>query len=445
MNKKSKRELTPSQILILSFLIIIAIGTLLLTLPAAKMPGEKAGPFTALFTATSAVSVTGLSIVDVSKTYSYFGKTIILILIQLGGLGIMTFSSIIMMLIGKKITYEEKKLIQEDLNQEALGGIIRFVRRLILIVVTIEAGGALLLFIAFVKYMSIKKAIYFAVFHSISAFCNAGFSLFSNGLEGFSGDVLINLTVSLLIILGGIGFAVINSYILFVKTRKKKFNLTSKLALKITTLLLISGTVLFFILESENPGTIGNLPFFEKVLASFFQSTTTRTAGFNTVPMGNMKPATVFLFLIFMMIGASPGSTGGGIKTTTFGVIFFYIVGIVRGRKDINISNRRISWEILNRAIVIFSISVSYTSIVILAMLAIEQRNYIEILFEAVSAFGTVGLSMGITADLSIYSQIIIIITMLIGRVGPLTFALAVGEKTKPMKYRYPKENILVG
>ncbi|TDT71788.1 trk system potassium uptake protein TrkH [Hypnocyclicus thermotrophus] len=441
---KIKSSMTPSEILILSFIIIITIGTILLSLPVAKLD-KSAGVFTALFTATSAVSVTGLSVVDISKTYSYFGKTVILILIQLGGLGIMTFSSILALLIGRKISYEEKKILKEDLNQEALGGIIRFVRKIIYIVLSIETIGAIFLFLSFIKIMPLKKAIYFSIFHSVSAFCNAGFSLFSTGLEGFYGDININLVISFLIILGGIGFAVIDSLIQYIRTKKAKFNLTSKLALIITGILIIVGSITFFIFERKNNLTIGNMSLFNKIIASFFQSVTTRTAGFNTVSMSNLKPATIFMMLIFMMIGASPGSTGGGIKTTTFGVLVFYIIGIVKGQKDINISNRRISWEILNRALVIFAISIIYVLFIIFLILMIEEKDFMKIIFEVVSAFGTVGLSMGITADLSLASKILIIITMLIGRVGPLTFALALGERAKRISYRYPKENILVG
>ncbi len=445
MLKRLKKNLTPSKILLLSFVVIILIGTVFLSLPISHYEGVDTSPLTALFTATSAVSVTGLSVVDVSKTYNYFGKTIILILIQLGGLGIMTFSSILMMIIGKRISYEEKKILKEDLNQEALGGIVRFIKILMAIVFTIEGIGAILLFTQFRKDYSFLKAVYYSVFHSVSAFCNAGFSLFSDSLEGFKGNYVINLTVAGLIILGGIGFAVINSYILFFKTKRKKFNLTSKLAIKITVLLLISGTVLFYFVERTNPATIGNLTFIEKWVASFFQSVTTRTAGFNSVPMDKMRPASIFMFLLFMFVGASPGSTGGGIKTTTFGVILFYIIGIIRGESDINISNRRISWEVLNRAMVILVISLLYVSFASLALLSIEQGDFVKIVFEAVSAFGTVGLSMGLTPELSTASRVIIIITMLIGRAGPLTVALAVGEKKKKLKIRYPKENILVG
>lgn len=445
MQSKAKKILSPSKILLLSFISIILLGTLFLSLPISYFEGVEHSVLTALFTSTSAVCVTGLSVVDVSKTYTYFGKTIILILIQLGGLGIMTFSSILMLLIGKKITYEEKKILKEDLNSETLGGIIKFIRRLVAIVISIELIGAFFLFLSFRKDLSLVKAIYFSIFHSISAFCNAGFSLFTDSLEGFTDSYLINITISILIILGGIGFAVINSYLLFFRTKKKKFNLTSKLAMRVSLILIFSGTILFFIIEYTNPETIGNLSLSEKLLASMFQSVTTRTAGFNTVSMSSLRPASIFMFLILMFIGASPGSTGGGLKTTTFGVLFYYTAGMIRGQKDINISNRRISWQILNRSIAILVISIIYVIIVIMSILLIEENSFVEIIFEVISAFGTVGLSMGLTSSLSEYSRLIIILTMLVGRAGPLTFALAIGEKYKKSNLRYPKENILVG
>lgn len=445
MQKSKKKNLSPSKILLLSFVVIIVIGTFFLSLPMSHYDGMEQNPLTALFTATSAVSVTGLSVVDVSKTYNYFGKTIILILIQLGGLGIMTFSSIIMLLLGKRITYEEKKILKEDLNQETLGGIIKFIRKLVGIVISIELMGALLLFFRFKKHYPLLKAVYYSIFHSVSAFCNAGFSLFTDSLEGFQNDYLINLTISFLIILGGMGFAVVNSYIVFFKTRRKKFNLTSKLAIRITLALLVLGTIAFYFIEKDNPATIGNLPFIDQLTVSYFQSVTTRTAGFNTVSMGHLRPASIFIFIILMFIGASPGSTGGGIKTTTFGVIVFYTIGMIKGKKDINISNRRISWQILNRSIAILIISLMYLAVVITVLMIVEEREFVKLVFEAVSAFGTVGLSMGITSNLHFVSKLIIIFTMLIGRVGPLTFALAIGENYKKSKIRYPKENILVG
>ena len=445
MGKLSIKKMPPSRILLIFFLGAIFIGSLLLMMPGATNDGNEISYLTSVFTITSAISVTGLSLVDVSRVFTPFGKAIILIFIQLGGLGIMTFSSLIFLLIGKRITYHERKILKEDLNAENTGEVTDLIRRIVRIVLLIEFSGAVLLTLGFMRTMPLKKAMIYGVFHSVSAFCNAGFSLFSDGLMGYSENIIVNMTVAGLIILGGIGFAVINSTLMYMTTSKKRFNLTSKMAIFISIVLTIVGTGLFLVLEYRNPATIGNMNIFHKVIASFFQSVSTRTAGFNTVGMGNLNPGTIFLFCILMFIGASPGSTGGGIKTTTFGVIAFYVVGIVKGREDIEVANRRISWEILNRALAILVISVSYVSIIILIMLVFDDLGFAETIFEVVSAFGTVGLSMDTTPNMNILSRILIIITMLIGRLGPLTFALALGEQKQKNARRYPKGNILIG
>ncbi len=445
MLKITFNKIRPSQILLLSFLLIIVAGTILLRLPFATQSGQNVDWLTAAFTSTSAVAVTGLSVVDISKVFSSFGQIVILVLIQLGGLGIMTFSSVIMILIGRKITYHEKRILQEDLNQDKLDGIVTFIERMIKIVFSIELIGALLLTIRFSQDMKFGKAVYFAVFHSVSAFCNAGFSLYSDSLVSYSDSIMINAVISALIIFGGIGFAVLSSFLLLIKEGRNEFNLTSKVAVKVSIYLLITGTILILISEYNNPNTLKELNTFEKILASFFQSVTTRTAGFNTISIGGLMPATKYLFLILMFVGASPGSAGGGVKTTTFGVIIYSVIAIIKNKKDVTIINRRISWHIINRAIALLAVSLLYLSISIFLILIIEQDNILDVIFEMVSAFGTVGLSTGITSSLKPGSQVIVIITMFIGRVGPLVVALALGENLKVAKYRYPRENILVG
>lgn len=445
MGKNFLKSTPPSRILVASFLSIIVVGTVLLSLPISTNANKGVSILSALFTATSAVSVTGLSVVDIGSTFSTFGKLVILILIQLGGLGIMTFSSVLMIAIGKKITYRERKILKEDVNWENTGQVLKFIKRLIKIVLFIEMAGSIFLTIGFLKYMPFKKAFYFGIFHSVSAFCNAGFSLFPDNLEGFQSQYSINLTTSFLIIFGGIGFAVISSSLDFIKTKKNTFNLTSKLAIIISIILTLFGTITFLFTEYGNAYTIKNLNFLDKLTAAFFQSVSTRTAGFNTVPIDRLEPATIFIFLLLMFIGASPGSTGGGIKTTTFGVIIFYVVGIILGNKDVQVANRRISWEILNRSMAILVLSFIYICFITIVISATNKLEFQKIIFEVISAFGTVGLSMGITSSLNSFSKSLIILTMFIGRVGPLTFALAFGEKLKVKSYRYPKENILVG
>lgn len=438
-------RLSFSRKLILGFFTAIILGSILLYMPFSLQDGQEISFLTAVFTITSAICVTGLSVIDISKVLSFEGQIILLVFIQLGGLGVMTFSSLFFLLIGKKIGYKDRELIKEERNAENSGEIVDFIKKIVIIVLLIEGIGAFFLTLEFLKIFDFSKALYFGIFHSISAFCNAGFALFSNNLESYPGSVLMNMTVAYLIILGGIGFSVINSVLIAVRRDVKRFTLTSKVAILVSMFLTFVGMILFFLLEYKNPTTIGNLSWFDKVLASFFQSVTTRTAGFNTVPMGTLRPATIFMFCILMFIGASPGSTGGGIKTTTIGVIIFYVVGVVQGKENINVFNRRISWDILNRALAILIISIIYVSIVIMAVMTIENMSFEKVTFEVISAFATVGLSMGITADLSAMSKILIIITMFIGRLGPMTFALALGEKKVKQNLRYPKENILVG
>jgi len=473
MKKISFRKILPSKILVMSFIVIILIGTFFLSLPFAVNKGQNISILTALFTATSAVSVTGLTLVDVSKVFSPFGKSVILILIQLGGLGIMTFSTLVFTLIGKQIGYHERKILKEDLNSFSVGGVIKFLKRIVLIVIGIEVIGAVFLILGFSSTMPLKKAIIYGIFHSVSAFCNAGFSLFSDSVVRYSSNLTVTLTISILISLGGIGFAVINSTISYYKTGKKRYNLTSKLALYISFFLTFGGAIMFFIFERSNPGTLGNMGIIDALNNSFFQSVTVRTAGFNSIPMENIRPSTLFLFLILMFIGASPGSTGGGLKTTTFGIIIFYVMVILRNEKNLIISNRRVSWEVLHRAMAILVISILYITMVVFLILItnkIESTSLIgiadsilqgtlhggsvvqtssltldKVVFEVMSAFATVGVSQGITADLNIFGRTLIILTMLVGRVGPLTFMLAFSEKLKVRSYKYPEENILIG
>ena len=439
------KKLSLSRKLILGFMGAILIGTLFLMVPFSSSGEENISFLTALFTITSAVCVTGLSVIDVGKELSTAGQIILLIFIQLGGLGIMTFSSFILLLIGKKITYEERELLKEERNLENNGGILWFLKKIILTVVIIEGTGALFLALRFAQDMEIKKAVYYGIFHSVSAFCNAGFSLFSTNLEKYAGSFVVTMTTAYLIIIGGIGFTVIDSILFATRKKVKRFDLTSKVAILVSMILVILGTVLFLILEYNNRGTIGEMSFFKKILASFFQSVTTRTAGFNSVPFGNLTEGSVFLFCILMFIGASPGSTGGGIKTTTFGVIIFYVISVVKKRESVVIFNRRIGWEVLNRAIVVLILALLYVGIITLIIVSIDEFTLEQTIFEVVSAFATTGLSLGITPELGTISRILIICTMFLGRLGPMTFALALGGSNKVDKIQFPKENILVG
>ncbi|HEY4532852.1 MAG TPA: TrkH family potassium uptake protein [Fusobacterium sp.] len=443
--KGDKEQISPSRKLILGFLSVIAVGVFLLMLPFSLKEGKSLNFLEALFTVVSAVCVTGLSVVDVSEVFSPLGDAILIALIQIGGLGVMTFSSIVFLLAGQKMTLYTRILLKEERNVNSVGEILNFVRLLLLTVFIIESIGAVILTHEFRKIMPYEQAIYYGIFHSISAFCNAGFSLFSNSLENFRGNSVISLTISYLIILGGMGFAIINSFIMMIRKGVSRFTLTSKLAIHISMILTFGGAFLFFLLEFSNSATLSSLPWSEKIIASVFQSVTLRTAGFNTIPLGNLRNATVFMACIWMLIGASPGSTGGGIKTTTLGVILFYVIGIIQGKEHVEIFNRRLDWDVMNKALALLVVSLSYIALVILILLVLEPFSMEKIVFEVVSAFGTVGLTMGITPYLSVTSKLIIIITMFVGRLGPMTIALALGEKKKKARVQYPKEDILIG
>lgn len=442
-----KIKISPYILILLSFFVIILIGGTLLSLPISTVNNEGTRWIDGIFTATSAVCVTGLVVNNVSSVYNLFGKTLILILIQVGGLGVITLSSLIIILISKKISYGTKKLLQEDINAESTFNIQDFTKKVAITVFGIELLGAIFLFFEFIQKIPFKIAVYYSIFHSVSAFCNAGFALYSDNLISFQGSIIINLVIPLLIILGGIGFSVLLDIYRYKKKKVKRLSLTTKIAVSISLILIVLGTILTFIFEYSNPETIGNTSLIKKIVASFFQSVTTRTAGFNTIPIVELRGVTVLLYVFLMFIGASPGSTGGGIKTTTFGVILLGVINTLRSTTDIEVERRRISWDIFNKAIAMAFISLIYISIVLLFLMEIEKDiPFINLLFELISAFGTVGLSRDLTPLLKDFSKLLLILTMFIGRVGPLTMTMAMtGRIIKKEKYRYPKDNILIG
>ena len=437
-------NLSPYRKLIFGFLVAIFIGVILLKMPFSLRENQNITVLDSLFTIVSAICVTGLSVVDISQVFTSTGQLIILFFIQLGGLGVMTVSIIVFLLVGKKMSFETRELLKEERNSNSNGGITNFIKNLLLTVSLIEILGASILAYGFSKYYPLKKSIFYGLFHSVSAFCNAGFSLFTNSLEDFRYDNLISLTVSFLIILGGIGFVTVNSLFIIKKKKLKNLSLTSKFALLITFFLLTFGTMLFLVFEYNNSSTLKGMNFVDKILNSFFQSVTLRTAGFNTVPLENIKPATVFISYIFMFIGASPGSTGGGIKTTTFGILIFYAFGVLKRKEYVEVFKRRIDWELINKALAIVVISILYIAVIITILLSIENFSTDRVIYEVISAFSTTGLSMGITASLGIISKFLIIITMFIGRLGPMTVALAFTNNKKSL-IKYPKEDILIG
>lgn len=440
-------RIKPPQILVLGFGLTIGIGTLLLSLPNATASGVSPGILTALFTATSAVCVTGLVVVDTATYWSGFGHGVILFLIQVGGLGFMTMTTLIFLIAGKRITIKERILIKDSLSSNTLEGVVKFVIYILVFTFAVEAVGALLLSVRFIPEYGFSEGIKLSLFHAISAFCNAGFDLIGDfkSLTPYVEDPVVNFTIMTLIILGGLGFAVINN--LLKAKSLKKINLHSKVVLSISAALIVFASVAFFILESGNTNTVGALTWPGKIIASLFMAVTPRTAGFNTLDTASLTNGTLILVMMLMFIGGSPGSTAGGVKTSAFGVVLFSVISILKGRKETEAFGRTIVSDVVKRAIAIIFIGIFLLIVNIVLLTITESASLTEIMFEAISAFGTVGLSMGITPDLTPVGRIIIIITMFVGRVGPLTMAFAIGEVQSTHesgRYKYPEGKILV-
>ena len=399
----------------------------------------------ALFTATSAATVTGLSLFAISEYYQWSGQWVILLLIQLGGLGIMTFGALLPLISNRRIRLDDALLLQGAMETESVGTVKREIQSLFILTFTIEAVGAFLLWIFFPPETA--SPLFSAVFHAVSAFCNAGFSLFPANLEGYVGHLPINLIIASLIVLGGLGFPVLNNlsrYPLF-KRRKGSWRLTfhSKLVLSISAGLLTVGTLGIFVLEYA--GSLAPLPWHEKWIAAAFQSVTARTAGFNTLNLAHFSNGALLFMILLMWIGGSPASTAGGVKTTTFGVMLATLRAVLRSREEVELFNRRLAPSAIQKALSVVFISSALQAFLLLFMLSIENESFHAILFETVSAFNTVGLSTGITAKLSPVGKFILSIAMFIGRIGPLTVAFSLAERVSRGKYTYPQERVIIG
>lgn len=446
MNKKRMFYLDPPKILVLGFSFIILIGAFLLTLPAATVDGKGLPWLDALFTATSATCVTGLVVVDTGTTFTLFGQLVILALIQIGGLGFMTFATLFALILGKRISLKERLLIKESLNNLSIDGVVRLVKRILIFTAVIELIGGILLAIRFSFDMPLPKAIYFGFFHAISNFNNAGFDLMGDfrSLTGYVDDPLVTLVVCTLITLGGIGFIVMNEVYEYRQTRR--FSLHTKIVFVMSSILVVFGTILIFILEYHNPKTLQPLSPLGKFLASLYQAVTPRTAGSNTLNIPDLTQPTLFLIIFLMFIGASPGSTGGGIKTTTFATLLGAVWSNIKGKEDVIFFRNRILYDTIYKALTV-TVSGLFVVMMITMLLTITEPNkdFLMILFEATSAFATVGLSMGLTPELSPVGKILIILTMFAGRVGPLTIAYAVTLHRKPDPFKYPKGKIMIG
>ncbi|XZN90024.1 MAG: TrkH family potassium uptake protein [Microcoleus sp.] len=444
--------MTVSRTICLGFIAVIALGALLLLMPFSTSDGTWSDPITALFTSTSAVCVTGLSVVDVGKYYSFWGQLCLVFLVQIGGLGYMTATTFLLLLLGRRFGLKDKIALQQSLDKSGLDGVVQLVQSILATTILFELTGVFLLMLVFVPQFGFKEGLWSAVFHSINAFNNAGFSLYSDNLIGYRGSPIINLTIGGLIIFGGIGYQVIMEIYLWVRARFNKspictvFSLNFKVVTSTTAILIILGTLAFLVMEYHNPETLGPLSFAQKVMAAWFQSVTPRTAGFNTIDIGKMSETSLFLTIALMFVGASPGSTGGGIKTTTFRILFSCTAAVLEGKEQVECYQRQIPI-----ALILKTISVVFGSlmVVIVSATLVELVNpeleFIQVLFEAVSAFATVGLSTGITAKISAIGKLILIATMYIGRVGVLLLMSAAVGDPKPTTFKYPEESLLVG
>ncbi len=439
-----KKGISPTQIIVLGFLGIILFGAFLLMLPISSAEGETTSFIDSIFTATSAVCVTGLVVLDTGSYWSSFGKFVILSLIQVGGLGFMTITTFGAIIVGKKIGIKNRILIKESLGQEKIQGIVNLTKNIFLGTMIIELIGAILLSTQFIPVFGIRDGIIKSIFHSISAFCNAGFDIMGNfaSLTGFYSNTVINITIMLLIIFGGLGFTVI--FDCMTNRKLKRLSLHSKLALTVTAVLVVFGTIVILWLEYSNPETIGNMSMANKLKVSAFQAVSPRTAGFNTIDLAKLTDSSKFFTLILMFIGGSPASTAGGVKTTTIAVLVLTMVAFVRN-KDVEAYGRRINYSVVNKAMTI--IVIAFFVITLGAMfisIANPELEFMDILFEVVSAFGTVGLTLGITTKLTGMSKFILILIMFAGRVGALTIVMALAGRDKKIDYQLPEGNVIL-
>lgn len=454
-----KHEFSTTQMIMYGFLTAIVIGTILLSLPIASADGTRTPFIDALFTATTSTCVTGLTTVTTATHWSIFGKIVILILIQFGGLGIVTFTTTILLMLRKRITLKERLLIQDAYNLDTLQGMVKLTIRIMKGTFLVEGIGAILYAIQYVPEFGFFSGIGKAIFNSVSAFCNAGMDLIGDAsLAPYKEVPLINITTMLLIIIGGIGFPVWWDIIRIGRERMKdkfgikaiwrKMELHTKLVLTVTCILIVSGTVLIFLMEYNNPQTIGNMTLGDKVMASAFQSVTTRTAGFQTIPQENFTHSSNLLFIIFMFIGGSPSGTAGGIKTVTVAVLILTILASIRNKQDVEVYKRQITDSFVRKSIAVFGVSfIVLIASTLLLSIAEAGHEFLDIFYETTSAIATVGLTRGFTGQLSSLGKIIIIVTMYLGRIGPITLALAFNshKKEKRNSRKLPTDKILVG
>jgi trk system potassium uptake protein len=441
---------TAAQIVPVVFLSVILLGSLLLMTPFAST-GRAVRFIDALFTMTSAVCDTGLIVLDTPKDFTIFGQLVILAGIQLGGLGYSTLATLLLLAVGRRIGLRQRMMMMEVLSTLSMEGLVRFVKIIVVITLLVEAAGASLLAIRFASDMEPLRAIYLGIFHAVSAFNNAGFSLFSGNLTPYRSDLLVNLTISLLIILGGIGFLVFRDILDNFHGERVRFSTHTKLAVLVTGLLIVGGTAGIWGFEIHNNRTLGGLPPGEQIMVAYFHSVSARTAGFNTVDLSLMSRPALSLLILLMLVGGSPGSTAGGIKTTTFGIIVASIWGTLKGRTDVMMFHRRIPQEIVAKSFILAALAWGLVTGFTMVLSYSESQEFLRILFEVASAAGTVGLSTGnggvlsFSALFSEFGKCIIIVTMFIGRLGPLALGLFAVRTHKELRYRYAEARVVIG
>lgn len=463
MPVRKAMRFTPSQTIMIGFATMIFVGAFLLNLPIASQSGESVGFLNALFTATSANCVTGLVVVNTMEHWALFGKIVILLLIQFGGLGFMVVMTFGMLLMRREVSLRSRNVIKASFNLDSIGGMVKLVKNVLLFTLVLEGSGAILLAVSFFASgrMTVGESIYQGVFHAISAFCNAGFdNIGPDGMVAYQRNVPVNLLLMLLIIVGGIGFTVLTELNGLIKNPQKKslkyrlrhLSLHTKIVLTVTALLIVFGAALFLLLEWSNAKTLGGLPVLQKIQAAFFQSVTLRTAGFNTISQGGLTEASQAISCILMMIGGSPASTAGGMKTVTIGVIFFAMLSVLRGHSKLEAFQRSLPLDLLQKALTVVCamLIVVFTSTLLLHFT--EQgsdypHTYLDLLFESCSAAGTVGVTTGLTPHLSAAGKIIISICMYLGRLSPVTVVAALNSRLHKHTddITYPEERVIIG
>lgn len=443
---RENRLLSPYQTVVFSFMAVIIVGAVVLMLPVSASLGESISFTDALFTATSAVCVNGLTVVNISQKFSAFGQTVLIILVQIGGLGVMTITLWLAVLAGRQMRLGNRLLVQESLNLLTFSGVKRLLVNIGTETFVIEFIGGTIMAVQFYQEFGLR-GIYLGYWHAISAFCNAGFDILgSSGIAAYITAPSVGLTLSILTIFGSLGFKTLEELKdRFIYKKYFRFSLNTKIVLSMTALLLIVGTVMLFLLEYSNNSTIGGLSMINKSLASFYLSVISRSSGFALINTPDLGNAALFLIMILMFIGGAPGSTAGGIKTTTFAVIVSSTFDVIRGREDVEIFKRRIDSDTIMRALALFFISSAIVVAATMYLFITEQFTFVETLFEVISAFATVGLTTGITPLLSNSGKLLIICIMFVGRVGVATFTLSLAMQHKKVYVHHPSEKVSIG